>query len=70
MKSALLWLAHEKGIPRYGATLTLEWEALRSQIGNALIRMRLSALMRFCSANGIAPTEVDEAVLDRFMDCC
>jgi hypothetical protein len=68
VKSALLWLAHEKGVPQYGAPLTPEWEALRSQIGNALIRMRLSALMRFCSVNEIGPTEVDEIAIDRFMD--
>jgi hypothetical protein len=29
-KSALLWLAREKGIPEYGAPLTPVWEELRS----------------------------------------
>jgi hypothetical protein len=67
-KSALLWLAREKGIPEHGAPLTPEWEVLRSRIDDALIRMRLSSLMRFCSANQIAPSDVDEAVVDRFMD--
>jgi hypothetical protein len=67
-KSALLWLAREKGIPEHGAPLTPEWEVLRSRIDDALIRMRLSSLMRFCSVNQIAPGDVDEAVVDRFMD--
>jgi integrase len=67
-KSALLWLAREKAIPEHGAPLTSAWQKLWSEIGNALVRSRLSSLMRFCSANNIAPNEVDEAVLDRFMD--
>ena len=68
VKSALLWLAREKGIPEHGAPLTPEWEVLRSRIDDALIRMRLSSLMRFCSADQIAPADVDEAVVDRFVD--
>src|SRR5262249_16724215 len=32
-----------------------------------LPRSRLSSLMRFCSANNIAPGEVDEAVVESFM---
>jgi hypothetical protein len=67
-KSALLWLAREKGVPEHGAPLTPVWQDLWSEIGDALVRSRLSSLMRFCSANKIAPAEVDEAVLDRFMD--
>jgi len=67
-KSALLWLAREKGVPEHGAPLTPVWQDLWSEIGDALVRSRLSSLMRFCSANKIVPAEVDEAVLDRFMD--
>ena len=36
--------------------------------GINLIRERLSSFMRFCSASNIAPLDVDEAVVDRFMD--
>ena len=67
VKSALLWLAREKGVPEHGAPLTHEWEKLNSKIKDALVRWRLSSLMRFLSANNISPTEVDEAVVDRFM---
>jgi hypothetical protein len=66
-KSALLWLAREKGVPEHGAPLTAEWEQLRAGIRDALNRSRLSSLMRFCSANKIEPAKVDEAVVDRFM---
>jgi integrase len=66
-KSALLWLAREKDIPRHGAPLSPEWERLRVEIRDPLVRSRLSSLMRFCSTNKIGPAEVDEALLDRFM---
>jgi hypothetical protein len=67
VKSALLWLAREKGIPEHGAPLTAPWEELRAGISPGVPRSRFSSLMRFCSANNIAPVEVDEAVVDRFM---
>src|SRR5262249_26214180 len=66
-KSALLWLAPEKGGREHGAPLTPAWEQLRGRIRDRLVRWRLSSLMRFCSANTIAPDEVDEAVVDRLM---
>jgi integrase len=65
-KSALLWLAREKGIPQHGAPLTPEWERLRAQIEDRFVRWRLSSFMRFCSANNIAPPEVDEIIVERF----
>src|ERR1700720_4529885 len=66
-KSALLWLAREKGIPEHGAPLTPAWEILRKEIRNSLVRWGLSSLMRFCPGGNITPVEVDEAVVDRFM---
>jgi hypothetical protein len=66
-KSALVWLAREKGVPEHGAPLTDAWEELKSKIKDALVRYRLSSFMRFCSANGIAPQQVDETTVDRFM---
>ena len=67
VKSALLWLAREKGVPEHGAPLAPAWGELRAKITDALVRWRLASLMRFCSANGIAPVEVDEAVIERFV---
>jgi hypothetical protein len=67
VRSALLWLAREKRIPQHGAPLTPAWEELRAQIKDRFVRWRLSAFMRFCSASGIAPAEVDEVVLERFL---
>jgi len=68
VKGALLWLARENGIPQFGAPLTFDWEKLMRNISKALVRWRLSALMRFCSANEITPAVFDEAVMDRFID--
>ena len=68
VKGALLWLAREKDVPRHGAPLTPPWEALRVEIEKRRTRHRLSSLMRYCSAKGLAPDEVDEAVVDGFMD--
>src|SRR5258708_14154480 len=36
-KSALLWLAREKGLPQHGAPLTPMWEEVRSQIRDSLV---------------------------------
>jgi hypothetical protein len=66
VKSALLWLAREQRIPAHGAALTPAWEALRAQIEDRFVRWRLSSFMRFCSASGIAPSEVDESIVERF----
>ena len=67
-KGALLYLAREKGVPEHGAPLTPEWEAQRAKIMGSLVRFRLSSFMRFCSANAVAPGEVNESVVDRFID--
>jgi hypothetical protein len=66
-KSALLWLAREKGVPEHGAPLSPAWQELRARTQDALVRFRLSSLMRFASANGIGPTEVDESVIERLL---
>src|SRR2546430_31441 len=60
VRSALLWLAREKGLPAHGAPLTPVWVELRAHVQDGFVRWRLSSFMRFCSANGIAPAEVDE----------
>src|SRR5262249_16249099 len=66
VKSALRWLAREKGIPQHGAPLMAAWADLQAEISDRFVRWRLSSFMRFCSANGIAPAEVDELVVERF----
>ena len=68
VKSALLYLGREKGVPRYGAPLSGAWQRLMGQIADSLTRSRLSSFVRVCSANDIDPSDVDELVVDRFID--
>src|SRR5262249_35919179 len=67
-KRALLWLVQEKDVPEHGAPLSPCWNALWREIGNTRARYRLSSLIRYCSANSLAPADIDEAVVDRLMD--
>src|SRR3984893_15384742 len=67
-KSALLWLAREKGVPEHGAPLSPAWNGLWRAIGNTRARYRLSSLIRYCSANSLAPADIDEAIVGRLMD--
>ena len=67
-KAALRWLSQEKDVPEYGAQLAPEWEELRAKVTDNVDRSRLSPLMRYCSAKGVAPGAVDETVVDAFMD--
>jgi Phage integrase family len=67
-KRALLYLSQEKGIPQHGAPLAADWENLRAEIDDKLIRSRLSSFMRYCSANKISPQIVDETVVDKLVE--
>jgi hypothetical protein len=67
-KRALLYLSQEKGIPEHGAPLTADWEKLRAQVSDSLVRSRLSSFIRYCSANNVSPREMDETVVDEFVD--
>jgi integrase len=66
-RAALRWFAHETGVPSRGMPLTADWALLRKRLPDMRSRSVLSSLMRYCSAQGIAPAAVDEAVLDRYM---
>jgi hypothetical protein len=66
VKSALRWLTQEKDVPKHGAPLAPVWEELRARITDRFVRWRLSSFMRFCSASGITPAEVDEIIVERF----
>jgi hypothetical protein len=66
-KAALLWFRKERALPSYGVRLSPAWHRLYSPLSDRGTRHRLSPLMRFCSASGIEPEGVDEAVLDRFL---
>jgi hypothetical protein len=69
VKAALLWLTRERGIPEHGAPLSPEWTALKDEIADPQDRWRLSSFWRYCSANNIKPSEVDEEeeTVERFL---
>jgi hypothetical protein len=67
VRAALSWFAKEENVPSRGALLSEAWAKLRQDILNYRTRANLSSLMRYCSASGIGPEEVDERVLDACM---
>ena len=67
VKAALRWFGKDGAVPCRGAPLAPEWQALREKLTDYRRRAVLSSLLRYTSARGIAPTAVDEGVLDLFM---
>jgi integrase len=66
-RAALRWFCQSEGVPARGAPLTPAWARLKNCIPDKGPRVRLYALMRFCSAKGVEPAMVDDALIDRFM---
>jgi hypothetical protein len=67
LRAALAWFRNEHAVPARGAPLTPAWDLLRGQLTHLRHRANLYALMRYCSARGIVPEEVDEGVIDAYM---
>jgi hypothetical protein len=67
VRAALQWFGKTEAVPSRGTALTPEWHGLRKRLPGLRARSVLSSLMRYCSARQIAPTAVDEAVLDDYM---
>jgi hypothetical protein len=67
LKAALFWFRGEQGLPRRGTPLKPEWQQLRRRLKDLSRRGKLSGLIRYCSLKGIAPSAVDEAVVDAYM---
>jgi hypothetical protein len=65
---ALTWAGLATPPTRFQASLTPSWTALRDKLSDRGLRMRLSRFFHFCSAQGIAPSEVNNHVLTLFYD--
>jgi integrase len=52
---------------RYRAPMGSEWERLYAKLRDYELRYRLSRLARYCTANGLTPTDVTDEVLGRFL---
>ena len=66
-KRALHWFQNDNELPKRGAPLKPEWQALRRQLTDLSRKGKLSGLIRYCSMKGIAPKDVTDAVVDDYM---
>ena len=66
-KAALFWFRGEQGLLRRGRPLMPEWQPLRRGLKDLSRRGKLSGLIRYCSLKGIAPSAVDQAVVDAYV---
>ena len=65
LKAALRWFGKEQDLPQRGIRLSLEWARFGDKIDRRLIS-RISSLMRYCSARGVAPSAVDDTVFEEY----
>src|SRR5262245_28481657 len=65
VKAALRWFGKEQNVPQRGMRLSVEWTGLCDRIENRM-RERLYSLMRYCSARGVPPSAVDDAIFDEY----
>jgi integrase len=66
-KAALFWFRNEQGLPSRGTPLDPEWKMLRRHLTDQSRLAKLSGLIRYSSLKGVAPDQVDEAVVDAYM---
>ena len=71
IRSDLLAALRHVGANRHPGTarspLSPPWRALNERLPGKRLRNGLSRFLRFCSAMGIEPEQVDDGVIDRFM---
>jgi integrase len=67
LKAAMRHLSGDKTIPARGTPLTPEWSELCKLVEQEMNRYHLTGLMRFASAQGLAPKAVDDAFLARYI---
>ena len=65
VKAALRWFAKEHDLPQRGQRLSLEWARLRDTMDRRIIS-RLSSLMRYCSARGVPPSQVNNEFFEEY----
>src|SRR2546430_2443590 len=67
VRAALRWFGKEHDVPVRGVPLSPEWATLRDRIEDHGQRARLYGLMRYASGSGIAPSSVDDVILDDYL---
>lgn len=66
VRAALLWFSKASGLPGRGAKPSPEYAVLWDRLPGPA-RMRLSGMLRYCSARQILPGAINETVVDRYM---
>jgi integrase len=67
VRAALRWFGKEHDVPVRGVPLSPEWATLRDRIEDRDQRARLYGLMRYVSGHGIAPSSVNDAILNDYL---
>jgi integrase len=65
VRAALRWFGQEHDVPQHGVRLKPEWARFLEGLEKR-IRARLFNLVRYCSARGIAPSEVDDKIFAEY----
>ena len=65
VKAALRWFGKEHDLPPRGQRLSPEWARLRDTMDRRIIS-RLSSLIRYCSARGVPPSQVDDEIFEEY----
>jgi hypothetical protein len=66
-KAALHWYRKDNELPMRGRPLAPEWQQLRGRIKDRSQLAKLSGVIRYCSMKAIAPEEVTDAIVDKYM---
>jgi integrase len=65
--AALRWFKKEYNVPQHGVRLSPDWKRFYKRF-DARLWERVSSLVRYCSARGIRPSEVNNEVFGRYWD--
>jgi integrase len=68
LRACLDWFAGTNNLPKRGTVVTPAWTGLRAKISDQSCRKRLSGLIRYASAKAIEPGDLNEEVLDDYMN--
>jgi integrase len=66
-RAALAWLSGAMDQPTRGAPLIPPWQRLRDLVSDRGMRARLYGMMRFASAKGVEPEQVDDALVQAYL---
>jgi integrase len=66
LRAALRWFTKQHDLPQHGLSVSPEWAAFRERLKDRSARTLLSNFIRYCSARGISPNAVDDAIFAEY----